>query len=116
VFGALLDARRGGHWSLCPAGGRWRSRQRYVPDTNVLVTHVSSDEGELEIQDLMPVGATPGTLVRRVAGVRGEPHLVMEVEPPGFRRSSAWRPVNCSPSSCAPRMRPRPSEADTRRR
>jgi hypothetical protein len=81
VFGALLDARRGGHWSLCPAGGRWRSRQRYVPDTNVLVTRFTSDEGELEIQDFMPVGATPGTLVRRVAGVRGEPHLVMEIEP-----------------------------------
>jgi GH15 family glucan-1,4-alpha-glucosidase len=81
VFGALRDARRGGHWSLCPAGGRWRSRQRYVPDTNLLVTRFSSDEGELEIQDFMPVGATPGTLVRRVAGVRGEPHLVMEVEP-----------------------------------
>ncbi len=81
VFGALLDARRGGHWSLCPAGGQWRSRQLYLPDTNVLVTRFMSEEGELEVEDFMPVGAAPGTLVRRVVGVRGEPHLVMEVEP-----------------------------------
>jgi GH15 family glucan-1,4-alpha-glucosidase len=81
VFGALLDARRGGHWSLCPAGGRWRSRQYYLPDTNVLVTRFMSREGELELEDFMAIGATPATLVRRVVGVRGEPHLVMEVEP-----------------------------------
>jgi GH15 family glucan-1,4-alpha-glucosidase len=81
VFGALVDARRGGHWSLCPAGRHWRSRQHYLPDTNVLVTRFRSDEGELEVQDFMPVGPTPGTLVRRVVGVRGEPHLVMEIEP-----------------------------------
>lgn len=81
VFGALLDARRGGHWSLCPAGRHWRSRQLYLPDTNVLVTRFMSEEGELEVEDFMPVGATPGTLVRRVIGVRGEPHLVMEIEP-----------------------------------
>jgi GH15 family glucan-1,4-alpha-glucosidase len=81
VFGALLDARRGGHWSLCPAGGHWRARQRYLPDTNVLVTRFTSAEGELELHDFMPIGAAPGTLVRRVLGVRGDPHLVTEVEP-----------------------------------
>ena len=81
MFGALLDARRGGHWSLCPAGGHWHSRQRYVPGTNVLVTRFMSDEGEFEIGDFMPVGRGPGTVVRRVVGLRGEPHLVMEVEP-----------------------------------
>jgi GH15 family glucan-1,4-alpha-glucosidase len=81
VFGALLDARGGGHWSLCPAGGQWRSRQLYLPETNVLVTRFTSDEGELELEDLMPIGVTPGSLVRRIVGVRGEPHLVTEVEP-----------------------------------
>jgi GH15 family glucan-1,4-alpha-glucosidase len=81
VFGALLDARSGGHWSLCPAGGRWRSRQLYLPDTNVLLTRFMSREGELEVEDFMALGAAPSTLVRRVVGLRGEPHLVMEVEP-----------------------------------
>lgn len=81
VFGALLDARRGGHWSLCPAGGRWRSRQLYLPDTNVLVTRFMSREGDLELEDFMAIGPSPTTLVRRVVGVRGEPHVVMEVEP-----------------------------------
>jgi GH15 family glucan-1,4-alpha-glucosidase len=81
VFGALRDARRGGHWSLCPAGGHWRSRQRYLPDTNVLVTRFLSEDGELELEDFMPVGAAAGTLVRRINGVRGDPHIVMEVEP-----------------------------------
>ncbi len=84
VFGAILDARRGGHWSLSPTGRGWTSRQLYLPDTNVLVTRFLSPEGVAEVEDFMPVVGAPGhahTLVRRVVGVRGQLNLAMEVEP-----------------------------------
>ena len=35
IFGAILDARRGGHWSICPAGGARGSTQHYLPDARV---------------------------------------------------------------------------------
>jgi len=80
IFGAILDARRGGHWSICPAGGAWGSTQHYLPDTNVLITRFLCEDGVAEIQDFMPVGGAH-SVVRRVVGVRGRPHLVVEVEP-----------------------------------
>ena len=80
IFGAIVDARRGGHWSICPAGGVWNSTQQHLPDTNVLITRFLSEDGVAEIQDFMPV-AGAHSLVRRVVGVRGRPHLVIEVEP-----------------------------------
>jgi GH15 family glucan-1,4-alpha-glucosidase len=84
VFGTILDSRRGGHWSLSPTGRDWTSRQLYLPDTNVLVTRFLSEEGVAEVEDFMPVDGAPRqahALVRRVVGVRGRLHLVMEVEP-----------------------------------
>jgi GH15 family glucan-1,4-alpha-glucosidase len=80
IFGAILDARRGGHWSICPAGRAWGSTQHYLPDTNVLITRFLCEEGVAEIQDFMPVGGAH-SVMRRVVGVRGSPHLVVEVEP-----------------------------------
>jgi len=37
LFGALLDAERGGRWRLAPRGAR-TSEKRYLPASNVLVT------------------------------------------------------------------------------
>jgi hypothetical protein len=38
VFASLLDASRGGHFVLRPAGGALQSKQLYFADTNVLVS------------------------------------------------------------------------------
>ena len=38
MFASLLDADRGGHFALRPAGGEWQNKQLYFPDTNVLIT------------------------------------------------------------------------------
>ncbi|CAA9439660.1 MAG: GH15 [uncultured Quadrisphaera sp.] len=75
VFGAVLDAARGGHWTIAPAG-RAGSRQFYLPDTNVLVTRFSAAGGVVEVTDLMPVLRPHDPdhrqrLVRRVSAVRG---------------------------------------------
>ena len=76
VFAAILDADRGGRFSLTPASERWTSKQLYFPDTNVLITRFLTAEGVGEVEDFMPVGELRGgvhrqRLIRRVVGVRG---------------------------------------------
>ena len=75
VFGAVLDAERGGHWTIAPVEEA-SSRQFYSPDTNVLVTRFLSTSGVVEVEDCMPVLAAHDSdhhqrLVRRVRAVRG---------------------------------------------
>jgi GH15 family glucan-1,4-alpha-glucosidase len=52
VFGALLDAGRGGHWKLGP-DGPWLGEQQYLDDTAVLRTCWSTPDWELELVDAM---------------------------------------------------------------
>ncbi len=77
VFGSILDADRGGHFSLRPSAPDWSSKQLYFPDTNVLITRFLSADGVGEVEDFMAVGEFREgihrqRLVRRVVGVRGE--------------------------------------------
>ncbi|GAA4157588.1 glycoside hydrolase family 15 protein [Actinomadura keratinilytica] len=74
VFGAILDARRGGSFELATAAPA-ATKQFYFPDTNVLITRFFTDDGVGEVQDFMPVSG-PGEcerhrLIRRVVCVRG---------------------------------------------
>ncbi|MFF4623594.1 glycoside hydrolase family 15 protein [Nonomuraea jabiensis] len=76
VFGSILDAERGGCFELA-ADLDMRTRQFYIPDTNVLVTRFFADEGMAEVQDFMPVVAEETheadrhRLIRRLVCVRG---------------------------------------------
>jgi GH15 family glucan-1,4-alpha-glucosidase len=74
IFGSLLDAERGGSFELGAAVPA-RTRQVYLPDTNVLITRFFTRDGVGEVEDLMPVGAIPEPqrhrLIRRVLCVRG---------------------------------------------
>jgi GH15 family glucan-1,4-alpha-glucosidase len=54
VFGALLDAERGGRFRVAPVGME-RGKQRYVGDTNVLETVFDTDGARLTVTDLMPL-------------------------------------------------------------
>ncbi|SFU09156.1 hypothetical protein SAMN05660657_05595 [Geodermatophilus amargosae] len=73
VFGAILDADRGGSFELAAASPA-RTRQFYVPDTKVLLTRFYTGDAVGEVQDFMPVGLPTGLvehrLVRRVLCVR----------------------------------------------
>src|SRR4051812_41538082 len=75
VFASLLDADRGGHFTLRPTLHGAVHKQMYLPDTNVLITRHLSSAGVGEVSDYMPVGVFPDdhprTLVRRVKTVRG---------------------------------------------
>jgi GH15 family glucan-1,4-alpha-glucosidase len=73
VFASLLDADRGGYFSISPAGDPTEGEQRYLRDTNVLVTRLASTAMELEVVDFMPVERRPGPsrIVRLVRVRRG---------------------------------------------
>lgn len=53
VFAALLDHRKGGRFSVAP-DQPFHSEQSYLGDTAVLVTHFTTDTGELRLVDFMP--------------------------------------------------------------
>jgi GH15 family glucan-1,4-alpha-glucosidase len=85
VFGAILDANRGGCFRLRPVAEETTSKQLYFPDTNVLITRFLTSDGVGEIQDFMPAGRSDRTerqqLIRRVTSVRGTMTFEVEVAP-----------------------------------
>ncbi|HTJ29498.1 MAG TPA: glycoside hydrolase family 15 protein [Acidobacteriaceae bacterium] len=90
VFAALLDAEKGGYFEIKPLWESMRTRQLYLPDTNVLLTRLLSEEGLVEITDMMPVLADDkpdsekeglSQLVRNVNVVRGEVRFALRCAP-----------------------------------
>ena len=85
VFASLLDADRGGHFRLAPAGVDYVTRQLYLPDTAILVTRFMSEGGVGEVVDFMPIADGPATdrhrIVRLVRVVRGTMRFVVDIQP-----------------------------------
>ena len=64
LFGALLDDKKGGRFSISPINEKVIRRQFYWPETNILVTRFLSSDGIAEIEDFLPVkSSSPFTLV-----------------------------------------------------
>jgi GH15 family glucan-1,4-alpha-glucosidase len=56
VFGALLDAGKGGCFRIAPTdSSNTRYKQLYLPETNILLTRFLSHDGVGELIDFMPV-------------------------------------------------------------
>ncbi|MBW8482724.1 glycoside hydrolase family 15 protein [Actinomadura parmotrematis] len=86
VFGALLDAGKGGAWEMAPRCEHAEHQQFYFPDTNILITRFLTEDGMIEVQDFMPVLKERDPdhrqrLVRRVVGVRGTMRVRTRVAP-----------------------------------
>ncbi|TPW76420.1 glycoside hydrolase family 15 protein [Schumannella soli] len=90
VFGALLGDDDHGRWILAPADadGRRADARAYVDDTMVLTTRWVTDDGEIEVLDVMPStpsGSSTGEhhtridVVRRVRGIRGTVRVRQEL-------------------------------------
>jgi GH15 family glucan-1,4-alpha-glucosidase len=83
IFAALLDAKRGGHFRIAPASGDFKHRQRYFPDTNILLTRFLGESGIAAISDFMAMQhlGHNHNLVRRVKVIRGEINFRMVCAP-----------------------------------
>ena len=73
IFAALLDDKKGGCYSISPEFKEMKTKQLYLPDTNVLLTRFLSSDGVGEVTDFMPIDPKgEKKLIRRVTTVRGE--------------------------------------------
>ena len=71
LFGALLDARKGGYFSLwCRGSGR--PKQLYLPDTNILMTRFQGAEAVGEVIDFMVPATSASSRVRTCLSGRHE--------------------------------------------
>jgi GH15 family glucan-1,4-alpha-glucosidase len=92
LFCALLDHARGGQFRVAPEG-LVEARQRYEPDTGVLVTELRSDTGVVQLTDALALRsgadltddapANRGELVRSAVVVSGSVRLRVELQPRG---------------------------------
>jgi GH15 family glucan-1,4-alpha-glucosidase len=88
VFAKLLDDRKGGFFSLAPAG-ECQVKQMYLPNTNVLVTRFFGEGGMGEVTDFMSVSREAGgetrqsarQIVRIAKTIRGPLRFRMECRP-----------------------------------
>jgi GH15 family glucan-1,4-alpha-glucosidase len=108
VFARLLDAERGGCWSIRPCG-RFEASRRYVGHTNVLETTFTAAGGVLRLTDVLCVAAEDERcgellpeheLLRQVECVTGEVEVEVACDPrpnwgcaapaPRHRRALGW--------------------------
>ncbi|TFK48859.1 glycoside hydrolase family 15 protein [Heliocybe sulcata] len=86
VFARILDARKGGHFSLTPSVP-FTTKQAYLPSSNVLQTKFMNDAGVASVTDFLPrqpAGSTKPLLfwvVRRVEVIRGTLPLQLTCAP-----------------------------------
>lgn len=85
VFASLLDAGKGGYFSIEPQIRDYKSKQLYIPGTAILLTRFFSEDGIVEIADFMPVNIdnknAVSAIVRRVMVIRGSINFQMHCAP-----------------------------------
>jgi GH15 family glucan-1,4-alpha-glucosidase len=99
IFGAIIDPRIGGHWSIHPVGDSQISR-RYVDNTNVLETTFSHSFGKIVLTDFMAVTSEKEKtrrlwpeheLIRLIKSEVGEVRVVVEFDPrPDYGRTTPF--------------------------
>jgi GH15 family glucan-1,4-alpha-glucosidase len=89
IFAAILDPKRGGHWSIHPLHESEVSR-RYIENTNVLETTFVAESGQIFLTDFMAVTSEENKkrelwpeheLVRQLRCEQGEMEVLMEFSP-----------------------------------
>jgi GH15 family glucan-1,4-alpha-glucosidase len=96
IFCGLLDRARGGRFRVAPEEVL-EARQRYEPDTAVLVTEMRTPTGLLRVTDALALrsgadlaegAADRGNLVRSAVVLEGHVRLVIDIEPRGGATAS----------------------------
>lgn len=92
VFAALLDKKKGGFFSIAPAGN-YTSIQSYLPETNVVETHFTTSSGEVRLVDAYTIMSEEEKttslfpdheIIRAVEGVSGTVTIRVEYAPRMF--------------------------------
>ena len=82
IFARLIDEKKGGLYCVSPIFTQMKTKQLYMPDTNILLTRFLSPDGVGEVTDFMPVGQhEEKKLIRRVTTVRGEVRYRLHCSP-----------------------------------
>src|SRR6266567_2093128 len=87
VFGALLDANKGGFFRIAPPDMPGMGhKQLYIPETNVLITRFLTVNGVGEVIDFMPIKPVGSAdlqhhIIRSVSVVRGSLYFEMVCRP-----------------------------------
>src|SRR5690606_16906282 len=89
VFGALLDAERGGRFRIHPSGA-YEVAQSYVRDTNVLETRFHGAGGQVTLTDFMPLrGSIVGC---DDPDTRHELHRIVQCDSGSVELDIEWSP------------------------
>lgn len=86
VFASLLDPERGGRFGIGGPNGE-RGVQRYLPNTNVLETTITTADGRFRVIDFAPRflqyerSFRPAKLVRIVEPLEGTPRIRVVCDP-----------------------------------
>ena len=85
IFAALLDPEKGGSFEISPQIDGLRTKQLYLPDTNILLTRYLSDDGVAELTDFMPVAdgqeAYAHQIIRMVRVIKGSIRFQLRCAP-----------------------------------
>ncbi|GAB3920676.1 glycoside hydrolase family 15 protein [Mucilaginibacter myungsuensis] len=86
IFGQLLDKQKGGEFSILP-DGEYLSDQRYLENTNVLVTEITSGDTKYRVTDFAPRFREhdryykPLMLIRQIEPLEGSPRIRVKCKP-----------------------------------
>ena len=64
LFGNLLDKNNGGNFQIQPQSEIISTSQKYLNDTNILITTIETKDGRFEINDFAPIYYSPSDLIR----------------------------------------------------
>ncbi len=78
-FAALLGTADHGFWKIAPAAKPVSIRRRYRPQTLIVDTTFTTEDGEMVLTDFMPPRAENSHVIRMVRGVRGKVAMRMDL-------------------------------------
>ena len=88
LFGNLLDKNNGGNFQIQPQSDIISTSQKYLNDTNILITTIETKDGRFEINDFAPIYYSPSDLIR--------PHIFIRKIIP--KKGTNLIKIECSPT------------------
>ena len=89
IFGDMIAKDQGGEFSIKPVSGNLQSSQKYIENTNILSTEISTDDGVYRVTDFAPRFMQldryykPLMLIRKLERLSGSPRIVVKCRPVG---------------------------------